>query len=59
MRIRELSWHERLFGRASEKWRIEIIILASEDEIKALRNLESSTILKTLSENTVRIPPID
>lgn len=49
MKIKELYWVKRLFRKNdSERWKIKIIIYASEDEIQELRNLESKSILKKI-----------
>lgn len=59
MRVRGISWNRRLFGRASEAWRLEIVVLASEDEIKELRKLGATEVLKKTLGEKVRTPETD
>ena len=49
MKIKEIYWLKRFFYRNdSEKWRIEIVVYASEKEVQELREMESESVLKKL-----------
>ena len=49
MKIKRISWIRRFFYKDdSEKWKIRIIIHASEKEIQELREMESESVLKKL-----------
>ena len=49
MKIKRINWLKRFFyNNDSEKWRIKIIIYASEKEVQELRKMESESILKKL-----------
>jgi len=49
MKIQRINWFRRFFyNNDSEKWKIKIIIHASEDEVQKLREMESESILKKI-----------
>ena len=49
MEIKRINWIRRFFYKDdSEKWKIKIIVYASEKEVQELREMESESILKKL-----------
>jgi hypothetical protein len=50
MRVIRTYWNRRLFAKAEDAYRIEIIIYASKKEIEGLRKMEVNSIAQTLQE---------
>ena len=49
MKIKEIYFFKRFFHKNdSERWKIKIIVYASEKEIRELREMVSESILKKL-----------
>ena len=49
MKIKRINWIKRFYYKNdSEKWKIQIIIHASDNEIQELREMESEFVLKKL-----------
>jgi hypothetical protein len=53
MRIVEIHWIKRLLSmKENERWKIEIICYASEEEIQKLRNVGMDKILEIIKSES-------